>query len=107
MRVTEGDFIERVREGQGKLLFDTNALFGNRRLLALCDAVSQLNIRLAAMNSPPINLFVSATAHAEKLFDLKQEYGARYSPAHILRECNEKGSRSCLSRPHMRKPWPY
>jgi hypothetical protein len=90
-RVTEDEFIERVRKGQGKLLFDTNALFGHRRLIALCDAVTRLNDRLAAISGPPLNLLVSAAAHAEKLFDLKQAYDASYSPAQILQGMQRKG----------------
>lgn len=89
--MTEGEVAERLRAGGVAFAFDTNALFGAPRLFGVCAAVSQHNERLRLTSLQPIRLTVSAIAHAEKLFDLKQKYRDKFDPDVILEGLRSKG----------------
>lgn len=84
---------QRLREGGLRLSFDTNALYGNKRLIALCGEVSRWNERLKARGLLPVRLAVCTVAHAEKLFDLKQQYSGTFNPDVIARGLESKGLR--------------
>ncbi len=86
--MSEHDVIKRAKSSSLKLLFDTNALFSGRRILELCDQASQLNSIHQERN---LELFVSAAAHAEKLFDLKQQHRDEYDEAKIVEGLARKG----------------
>ena len=89
--MTPEEIAERLRPGGVALAFDTNALFGEGSLFAVCNAVSRHNDYLAARGLPPVRLVVSAVAHAEKLFDLKQKHQDRFDSGVILRGLTRKG----------------
>lgn len=85
------EFAALLRLGGVALAFDTNALFFDRRLTEVCNDVARHNEHLAARALPPVRLVVSAVAHAEKLFDLKQQFQARFDGAKILQGFVRKG----------------
>lgn len=89
--MTPQEIAARLRPGGIALAFDTNALFGEGSLFAVCSAVARHNERLAARDLPPVRLVVSAVAHAEKLFDLKQQFQDRFDGGVILRGLARKG----------------
>lgn len=89
--MTPHDMAGRLRAGGAALAFDTNALFGERSLFGVCNSVAQYNERLAERALPPLRLVVSAVAHAEKLFDLKQQFRDRFDAGVILRGLARKG----------------
>lgn len=84
--ISEQEIIERIDSGRAKFLFDTNALFGDGRLIRLCTAIGRM-----CAHRPPVPLYVSATAHAEKLFDLKQAFKDRYDPSVIIKGLEGRG----------------
>lgn len=89
--MTPEEIAVRLRDGGATLAFDTNALFGETTLFGVCNSVAQYNVRLAARTLPPVALMVSAIAHAEKVFDLKQQFRDRFDAGVILRGLARKG----------------
>ena len=89
--MTPPEIAARLRPGGMALAFDTNALFGEGSLFAVCSAVARHNEHLAERRAPPVHLVVSAVAHAEKLFDLKQQWRDRFDGDVILRGLQRKG----------------
>jgi len=63
-----------------RLAFDTNALFGELSFASACRDLHRLGLR--AKNQ--IALFVSAAAHGEKLFDLKQDKQDQYDYSKVI-----------------------
>jgi hypothetical protein len=89
--VTLEEVTQRLQAGGLKLSFDTNALFSERRLFALCNDVARWNERLKLARREPVQLAVCAAAHAEKLFDLKQQYRDKFDMGSILGVLRSKG----------------
>lgn len=85
------EIAEKARRGGLTLAFDTNALFGERSLFGVCNGVARYNERLAQRGLSPIRLVVCTVAHAEKLFDLKQQYRGTFDQDVILRGLQRKG----------------
>jgi predicted nucleic acid-binding protein len=85
--ITAEALIERAQTQPVRLLLDTNVLFSHRELGKISTDVNRLN----ASGGMHISLFVSAVVHAEKLFDLRQEHGASYDPADVLRAMRARG----------------
>ena len=81
----------RLGAGGLALAFDTNAVYRDRRLIALCDRVSLHNRRLEAASKPLVRLLISTVAYAEKLFDLKQQWRDRFDLDVILSGLRSKG----------------
>jgi hypothetical protein len=84
---------QRLRTGGSKFSFDTNALYADRRLIEVCGNVSRWNDRLKEQGRPPVYLAVCTVAHAEKLFDLKKQYGSAFNPETIAMGLQSKGLR--------------
>lgn len=80
----------RLRGGSIVLAFDTNAVYGDRRLFRLCDSLADYNDRLRRKGHPDVRLVVSTVVYAEKLFDLKQRYGEIFDLNEILRGLQQK-----------------
>jgi hypothetical protein len=89
--VTPQEIAARLRPGGVALAFDTNALFGEGSLFAVCNDVARHNEHLATRGLLPVRLVVSTVAHTEKLFDLKQEFRDRFDGGVILRGLQRKG----------------
>lgn len=99
--MTAEELAASISGGPVTLLLDTNALYADReekegipagRLDTLCDQANLINARYGyPTNGRRITLQVSAAAHAEKLFDLKQEFGARYNARKIAEGMLRKG----------------
>lgn len=89
--MTREEIAARLRLGGVALAFDTNAMFGEACLFAVCNDVSRHNERLRVRGLPPSRLLVSAVAHTEKLFDLKQQFRDRFDDGVILRGLQSKG----------------
>ncbi len=89
--MTPEEIAGRLRAGGAALAFDTNALFGERSLFGVCNSVAQYNERLAGRAQSPVRLMVSAVAHAERAFDLKQQFRDRFDGDVILRGLARKG----------------
>jgi hypothetical protein len=89
--VTPEEVSARARLGGLTLAFDTNALFGDRTLFAVCDEVALYNARLARRGLAPIRLLVCTVAHAEKLFDLKKQFRGTFDENVILDGLRRKG----------------
>ena len=70
-----------------RIVLDTNAAWGLRRLAHLADRVARLNEVLHA----PLGLVVPAPAHMEMLFDLRQRYGPQYDAAAVAQGLMDKG----------------
>jgi predicted nucleic acid-binding protein len=68
------DLVDFLRQGEGKLVFDTNVLFSARRFTNLCDKVNKLN----ESNGYQLQIVVPALAHAEKIHDLRPNRGVEY-----------------------------
>jgi hypothetical protein len=82
--VTPDEVTQRLRSGGIKLSFDTNALFAPRKLATLCADVARWNEHLSRQKRDPVQLAVCAAAHAERLFDLKQQYKGTFDMRTIL-----------------------
>jgi hypothetical protein len=80
----------RLRVGSVVLAFDTNAVYGDRRLFTLCDRMTAFNDRLRGQGHPDVQLVVSTVVYAEKLFDLKQRYGQAFNLDEIVRGLRQK-----------------
>lgn len=80
----------RLRGGSTVLAFDTNAVYGDRRLFKLCDSMAAFNDRRRKSGHPDVRLVVSTVVYAEKLFDLKQRYGKHFDLKEILRGLEQK-----------------
>lgn len=89
--MTPEEVAARAREGGVTFAFDTNALFGEGPLFAVCNAVSRYNERLAARELAPLRLVVCAVAHAEKVFDLKQAFKGTFNIDAIVQGLQRKG----------------
>lgn len=89
--MTPQEIEARLRPGDVALAFDTNALFGEGSLFAVCSDVARHNEHLASRGLPSVRLVISAIAHTEKLFDLKQEFQDRFDGGKILRGLARKG----------------
>ena len=89
--MTPQEIAARLRPGGLAFAFDTNALFGNTSLFAVCSDVARHNDYLAAHSLPPVRLVISTVAHTEKLFDLKQKFREKFDGAEILRGLERKG----------------
>jgi predicted nucleic acid-binding protein len=74
------DVVTALAQPSVRLAFDTNALWGDRSFSRACRDLHRLGQR----QKNQITLFVSAAAHGEKLFDLKQDFQGRYDYAVIL-----------------------
>lgn len=68
------DLVDFLRQGEGKLVFDTNALFAERRFAKLCNIINALK----ESNGYQLQIVVPALAHAEKLHDLRQDRGVDF-----------------------------
>lgn len=91
--MTPDEIAARLRGGGVKLAFDTNALYSEHALGEVCNNVSRWNDRLAALGHGAVELIICTVAHAEKLFDLKQQFRGRFSRDVILRGLARKGLR--------------
>lgn len=89
--MTGDEIAARLREGAVVLAFDTNAVYRDRRLMALCNLVTGHNRRLAAGGRAPVRLVISTVAYAEKLFDLKQRWKGAFDIDVILEGLRSKG----------------
>lgn len=89
--MTEAELDQRLASGGLKLAFDTNALVGFKRLVGVATQAAKLNARLQAAARPPVALAVSALAHAEVLFDLKQNFREQFTLERILDSLKSKG----------------
>lgn len=89
--MTPEEVAARAREGGVTFAFDTNAVFGEGPLFAVCNAVSLYNERLAARGLAPLRLVVCTVAHAEKVFDLKQKFRGTFNIDVIVRGLQRKG----------------
>lgn len=89
--MTPDEIATRLRAGGVRLAFDTNAMYFDKRLIAVCTAITRWNERLAARGQQPVALLVCTVAHAEKLFDLKQRYRDTFNADVILRGLSRKG----------------
>ena len=89
--MTPQEITARLRPGGVAFAFDTNALFGEGSLFAVCNDVALHNDHLVARGLPPVRLVVSTIAHTEKLFDLKQKFQENFDGAKILRGLARKG----------------
>lgn len=78
MPITANDIYLRLKTGDVTLAFDTSVT-ARRGFISMCEQVGRINVKRAALGfSVRIELCVPATAHAERLFDLAQEYGDKY-----------------------------
>jgi hypothetical protein len=68
--MNKNEIFNLLRQGKLTIAFDTNALFGDRRLKKLCISISRIN-RLD--DKYQLKLVVPAPAHAEKLRQIKQQ----------------------------------
>ncbi|HNN92318.1 MAG TPA: hypothetical protein PKI03_08620 [Pseudomonadota bacterium] len=75
-----GEAVTALRLSSVRLAFDTNALWGDRSFRKACRDLHSLG----QQQKNQITLFVSAAAHGEKLFDLKQDRQDSYDYAVIL-----------------------
>lgn len=82
--MTRDEILARLRGGGVTLAFDTNALSGLRRLAALSEAVRRHSERNTSEGRAGIGMMVSTVAHAERLFDLKQDKRDRFDVGVIL-----------------------
>lgn len=73
--------LELIAAGGAVLAFDANALCGFRRLGKLCEVVNQLR---QAPVSLDIHLYVPALAHAEVLFDIRQDMGPAFHAKRVV-----------------------
>lgn len=89
--MTGDELSARLAAGGVALAFDTNAVFAERRLMALCGRVARHNRRLGAAGRAPVRLVISTVAHAEKLFDLKQRWREAFDLGAILDGLRAKG----------------
>lgn len=89
--MTKDEIAARIRRGGLALAFDTNALYVDRRLIALCAQIARCNERLRQRGLKPARLIVCAVAHVEKLFDLKQKYRDAFDFGAILDGLRSKG----------------
>jgi hypothetical protein len=85
------EIADKARSGGLTLAFDTNALFRDKRLFAVCNGVSRYNERLKERGLSPVRLVVCTVAHAEKLFDLKQAFKETFDRDVILQGIQRKG----------------
>ncbi len=77
--MNENEVYELLQVGNLTITFDTNALYNTRTFFNICDKINLINTKLKY----EIRLIISSLVHAEKLFDLKQEYGNKYDIDHI------------------------
>lgn len=89
--MTPEEVAARARAGGVTFAFDTNALFGEKPLIAICNAVARYNERLIARGLAPLRLLVCAVAHAEKVFDLKQQFKGTFDIDVIVCGLQRKG----------------
>lgn len=82
--MTRDALAARLRTGGVALAFDTNAIWSRDRLTKLCDAIKRHNEHVEAAGRARVRLLVSTIAHAEKLFDLKQQWRERFDLTVIL-----------------------
>jgi hypothetical protein len=82
--VTRDEIASRLRAGGIALAFDTNAIWSMVRLTRICDAMKRHNEHVESAGRAPVRLVVSTIAHAEKLFDLKQQWREKFDFAVIL-----------------------
>lgn len=83
--MTKDEIAARMRNGGVALAFDTNAIYDDRRFIKFCDRLAMYNLRLDTARNPGIRLIISAVAHAEKLFDLKQKFQEKFKVDEILK----------------------
>lgn len=87
--MTADELIARVQSAASvRLLFDTNAVEKNGRFHRLCDQVNRLN---HTFDEPRVAMYVSAAAHAEKLFHLKQKLGDEFDVHTAMAGLNDIG----------------
>lgn len=89
--MTQETLVQHLAAGGCRLAFDTNALFEHGRLVVLCTQLSRWNHALKGMGADENTLFVSAVAHCEKVFDIKQQYQGAFDPQDILQGMRGKG----------------
>jgi hypothetical protein len=90
--VTRDEIAARIRAGGLSLAFDTNALWNDRKFIAVSGDINRYNARLAARDAPPVRMIVCAVAHSEKLFDLKQKYQDTFDAQVIFDGLRSKGT---------------
>jgi len=89
--MNQNDILNLLRQGQLTIVFDTNALFGDRRLKKLCTSVNRIN-RLD--DKYQLKLVVPAPAHAEKLRQIKQhltKQHKKYNHEFVLKNLKDMG----------------
>lgn len=67
------------------ITFDTNALYSDKRFLAICDNINKLKIK-----GYKIDIIISSLVHAEKLLDLKQKRKDEYDINYINKILEDK-----------------
>ena len=90
MAMTADDVYRSMQDGDVTLAFDTSVTV-RRGFLALCDQANWVNERRKALSIPRrIRLCVPVVAHAERLFDLAQQYGDSYDVEAVRRVLGER-----------------
>jgi hypothetical protein len=89
--MNKNDILNLLFQGQLVIVFDTNALFGDKRLKRLCINVNRIN-RLD--DKYQIKLVVPAPAHAEKLRQIRQrlkKQHKKYNHEFVLKNLKDMG----------------
>lgn len=89
--MNQNDILNLLRQGQLMIVFDTNALFGDKRLKKLCTSINRIN-RLD--DKYQLQLIVPAPAHAEKLRQIKQsltKQHKKYNHEFVLKNLKDMG----------------
>ena len=93
--MTDSDVYRQIQAGDVILAFDTSVTV-RHGFLSFCEQANRVNAKRDAFDLPGrIQLYVPAAAHAERLFDLAQEYGEAYNADFV---------RDILSRYHITIP---
>ena len=87
--MTDIEVLLRLSGSEVRLAFDTSAVFADAPFLTVCALVARLNALRSEEN--PIRLAICAAAHAEKLFDLKQEKKELFNEAAVMKILERKG----------------
>jgi hypothetical protein len=84
-------------EGRLTIAFDTNALFGDKRFLALCNKFNRIK---HFETDYQFKLVIPAPAHAEKLLDLKQKFQQKYDYNEVIIGLKDKRVTVMSFEPH-------
>ncbi|HIE00030.1 MAG TPA: hypothetical protein EYP59_07035 [Thiotrichaceae bacterium] len=84
--MNENEVYELLQAGHLTMTVDTNVLYEINSFIKLCNKCNKIN----EMPEYEIKIVISSLVHAEKLFDLKQDYGEQYDIDHIIKVLESK-----------------